>query len=316
MNVLVTGGTGYIGLNLIHTLIDSSHNVSVFARETSPTKWLPEDVSTYIGDVTNEADVRSAVEQSDCNRIVHLAAVHGRYSSAETEGSLDEATGNAVNVKGTANVIKAANESSVTSVVFLSTTKAHPKISADNPSVYVQTKVAAQDLFHEQKQDFQYAIVNPTVVVGPRDYRLARYQIYQLVISNRLLVPPLYKPIRINLIHIQDVVDTILHFLSDPNGEDNLVTGKNVRMRQYCKTIARVSDSSTWIPPTPYAHLYIPRMIDLVNQLGLIPIDSKMFSWSDRTVPDKYTKKGPIKNKSLRTIVRDTYDWYTKHELL
>lgn len=316
MRALVTGGTGYIGLNLVHHLMVSDIEVTVLVRESSPTQWLPDGVETCRGDVTDPGSVVEAAVRPDCDTIFHLAAVHGRFSNAETAGALDWERMKHVNVDGTANVINAAKEHGVDSVVFTSTVKAHPNITWEGSSPYVRSKIRAQELFDKSDHSFGYGIVNPTVVVGPRDYRLVRYQPYQFVESNIVLPPPLYFPIDINIVHVQDVVESLVHYAENPDDSAHVIAGPNISMRNYCQTIGSVSDSSSFVVPTPYAETFLPPMIDIGKKIGILPIGSEAFNWSDRDVPDNLTKSAPVRQRSVWDIAHDTYRWYSEMELL
>src|SRR3954470_16058576 len=70
--VLVTGGSGFVGTNLVTELLDSGHQVRSFDRVASPLP--PHDrLETVVGDITNDTDVAHAVEGIDT--IIHTAAV-------------------------------------------------------------------------------------------------------------------------------------------------------------------------------------------------------------------------------------------------
>ena len=74
MNILITGGAGFIGKHLSRRLIEDGHNVTVLdSLETS--SGLPQDVRFIKGSILNESLVSEHVQSSD--QVIHLAAAVG-----------------------------------------------------------------------------------------------------------------------------------------------------------------------------------------------------------------------------------------------
>jgi dihydroflavonol-4-reductase len=62
MKCLVTGGTGFLGTNLIHELVKGGWDVRVIVRKNSNTSYIKSlAIEIVIGDITNANDVDSAV---------------------------------------------------------------------------------------------------------------------------------------------------------------------------------------------------------------------------------------------------------------
>jgi len=71
-NVLLTGGTGYMGRALIPELVSRGHNVRALVRRGSEHK-LEKGAATVMGDALDAASVRSALDGADV--LVHLVGV-------------------------------------------------------------------------------------------------------------------------------------------------------------------------------------------------------------------------------------------------
>jgi nucleoside-diphosphate-sugar epimerase len=75
MPALVTGGTGFVGSNLVAALIDRGIRVRVLQRATSSTAALDGlDYEMCVGDVLDDADTLAAM-MADCAWVFHTAAI-------------------------------------------------------------------------------------------------------------------------------------------------------------------------------------------------------------------------------------------------
>jgi len=110
--VLVTGGSGFVGTNLVTELLDRGHAVRSFDRAPSPLR--PRDrLETVVGDITDADDVTRAVEGVDT--VIHTAAIidlMGGGSAPARERSF------AVNVGGTKSLVHAAQAAGVKRFVY------------------------------------------------------------------------------------------------------------------------------------------------------------------------------------------------------
>ena len=104
MKILVTGGTGRIGANLVVRLLDAGHSIRsfVYPGDASRARKLDayEGVETVFGDLRNPDDVSKAVAGADA--IYHLAAAfQGPFNNRQY---LD------INAMGTLNLLESVRE--------------------------------------------------------------------------------------------------------------------------------------------------------------------------------------------------------------
>jgi UDP-glucose 4-epimerase len=122
MNVLVTGGAGFIGSHIAASLARAGHNVRVldnFATgRRSNLAAIGEAVEVIEGDIQSYERVHNAVR--GCEIVLHQAALPSVPRSIQ-----DPLTSNAVNVIGTLNVLLAARDEGVRRVVCASSSSVY-----------------------------------------------------------------------------------------------------------------------------------------------------------------------------------------------
>jgi UDP-glucose 4-epimerase len=145
--VLVTGGGGFIGANLVEALSDKNHVVIFDDFSTGKKKNLEGlDVNTIEDSITNFNAVKKAVKNIDY--VFHLAALPSVPRSIK-----DPVKTNEVNIGGTLNVLMASKEEGVKKVVFASSSSVYgdtptlPKVETmlPNPqSPYAVSKLTGE----------------------------------------------------------------------------------------------------------------------------------------------------------------------------
>ena len=108
MRYVVTGGCGFIGTNLVHTLVESGHQVKVM-------DWDPKNSSIVGVSITDIRDplVHTLVQGADV--VVHLAAESGVQPSVENPKLTDS-----INVRGTLNMLEACVDAGVKRFILAS----------------------------------------------------------------------------------------------------------------------------------------------------------------------------------------------------
>lgn len=170
MNVLVTGGSGFIGRYFHQALIAAGHKVTIL--DLSPPTWDASPSRIVVGDVRDPAAVRQAL--AGCDAILNLAAAHHDFGIArETFFSVNE---------GGARVLcAAAEEIGLKNICFFSTVAVYGAVPEprheDSPtrptSPYGQSKLAAERVFEGWSaagNGRRCVIIRPTVVFGPRNF--------------------------------------------------------------------------------------------------------------------------------------------------
>ncbi|MGM8213711.1 NAD-dependent 4,6-dehydratase LegB [Virgibacillus sp. W0430] len=181
VKVLVTGADGFIGSHLTEELVRQGYEVKAFIYYNSFNSWgwldtTPEDIKQSIevfsGDIRDPHGVKEAMK--DCDVVLHLAALIAiPYSYHSPDTYVD------TNIKGTLNVLQAANELGIRKVVHTSTsevygTAQYVPIDENHPiqgqSPYSATKIAADELAMSFYRSFEtpVGIIRPFNTYGPR----------------------------------------------------------------------------------------------------------------------------------------------------
>ena len=202
--VLVTGPTGFIGINLVKTLLSRGCRVTAMVRATSDTSALQRlgvrIVEADLGDVKSLA---AAV--ADQQVIYHLAAA---------ARAVHLSTFNKVNLEGLSNLMNAAiAEGNDPKLVLVSTlaavgpspkTRPHCEEAIANPiSNYGKSKRAAELLAAQYSDHLNVSIVRPSIVLGPHDVK--GWEIFKTISQFGIHFIPGLKMSTYSVIHVSDL---------------------------------------------------------------------------------------------------------------
>jgi uncharacterized protein YbjT (DUF2867 family) len=152
MNVLVVGGSGFIGTNLSEELVDRGHDVTVLSRAPE-SEDLPASVDTVRGDVTAYDSIEGAFEDQDA--VVYLVALSPLFQPKGGNEKHFE-----IHTEGARHVVQAAEEHGVDRLVHVSALGADP----DGPTAYIRAKGQAEDIV--TASELEWVIFRPSVVFG------------------------------------------------------------------------------------------------------------------------------------------------------
>ncbi|MFP4496780.1 MAG: NAD-dependent epimerase/dehydratase family protein [Vulcanimicrobiota bacterium] len=174
MNILVTGGGGFLGKAIVRSLVGMGVNVRSFSRKEYP-ELKKMGVEVIKGELAEFEDVKQAVK--DCGAVFHVAAKAGIWGDYEDYYN--------TNVLGTKNVIDACKENGVKKLIYTSS----PSVvfhncdqEGDDESVgypsnflsyYPRTKAEAEQLVIEaNSENLATVSLRPHLIWGPGDNHL------------------------------------------------------------------------------------------------------------------------------------------------
>ena len=174
MNILVTGGGGFLGKALVKRLFSEGHKVRSFARGAYP-ELEALGVDVVRGDLTKYESIYTALE--GCELVYHVAAKAGVWGSYDSYYD--------ANVLGSENILKACRargirylvNTSSPSVIFDGDDQEGLDESAPYPATYLsnypKTKAMAERLVMEASDGELLTVsLRPHLIWGPEDTQL------------------------------------------------------------------------------------------------------------------------------------------------
>jgi len=206
---LVTGGTGFVGANVVRALLAEGRTVRVLARPGGDRRALAGlDVELCEGDLGDTASLARAV--AGVGTLFHVAADYRLWARDPRELYR-------VNVEGTRAILQAAGDAGVARVVYTSTVGALG-IPADGTPGDEATPVALRDMVGPYKASkflaeqvavgfaragLPVVIVNPSAPVGPWDVKpTPTGQMVVDFLEGRMFAT---LDTGLNLVHVRDV---------------------------------------------------------------------------------------------------------------
>ena len=205
VNILVTGGVGFIGSHVCERLLDAGHTVcalddlndfydpSIKQNTLRELQSRAQSFAFVHADITNRIELNEVLSSMPFDQIIHLAARAGVRPSLEQPALYQR-----VNVEGTVNLFEAARESGVKKITIASSSsvyginskvpfsEADPIFSAISP--YAASKLACEALGHvyHHVHGMDICMLRFFTVYGPRQrLDLAIHKFAKLMQTNQ-----------------------------------------------------------------------------------------------------------------------------------
>ncbi len=245
-NVLVTGGTGFVGAQIILQLLQKGYNVKTTLRSiSSKNKVIDTLKSNGITDFDNLAFVEADLSKDDnwdaamkgCDYVLSVASPVFMTIPKDENEAIRHA------VEGIVRILKAARNANVKRVVMTSNFGA-VGYSNKNPdtattesdwtdpkekglSVYEKSKLlaehAAWDFIKKEGGNLEFTAINPVAIWGPAlsAHISGSFGLFELLLSGRP-----FPNLPLNIVDVRDVADLHIRAMTNPdaNGQRFIVS--------------------------------------------------------------------------------------------
>ena len=153
MNVLITGGAGYIGSQISYLLTDNKiKNTIIDNLSTGYKKLINKKSKFFHCDILNENKIKKIIKENKIDSVIHLAAALSVGESQKKPKKYFR-----INVKGTQKLLNAVKGSKIKNFIFSSTCAVYKdglsRVSETSKlkptSIYGKTKLTGEKLIME-----------------------------------------------------------------------------------------------------------------------------------------------------------------------
>lgn len=330
MNVFVTGGSGFIGANLVRELTHRGNRVRVLLRPGSDLRGLADTQFEAVqGDLSDLALLRKAM--AGCDWCFHVAASYHLWLR-------DYAPMYAANVEGTRHVLEAATAAGCSRIVYTSTVgcmglpkpvngiisptdETTPVSGLQMTNHYKRSKWQAEEIARKMaEQGSPIIVVNPTAPIGPRDVKPTPTGKVIVDFLNRQM--PAFLDTGLNWVHVNDVA--IGHVLAAEKGRvgERYILGHaqgNWTMKEAFAVLEEISGLPAPRLKVPYSIALAAAYADeaLARVTGKPPraplAGVRMARYKMFFNPAKAIQELGLPQTSPRQALMDAVEWFRAH---
>jgi dihydroflavonol-4-reductase len=313
----VTGGTGFVGLNLVKELMIRGWDVTALHRPTSDLTYLKRfrPILT-VGEITDAAGLMGTIPPGT-DTVFHVAGNTSMWRKADAEQTLD-------NVEGTRNIVEAALARGVRRLVVTSSISAYgpvsgpvteetPSLAADSWVNYQKSKWQAQEIARAAvSRGLEVVIMQPGAIIGPYDVGTWS-RVFLMVRDGKL---PGVPASGLTFTHVRECVAA--HIVAADKGENGgqyLLGGENKSMLDL---VAEVSALLGKPAPVNAISPTLLRLVALAGDFasrftGKAPAITRemvaTMSKNATATSAKAQRELGYRIVSLKEMVKDCYDW-------
>jgi nucleoside-diphosphate-sugar epimerase len=246
--ILVTGGSGLVGNELITQLLNADERVTAL-QHTSSINISHPNLSIVQCDILDVSLLEEIMQ--DITHVYHAAALVS-YSPKDKKQLLQ------INVEGTANVVNACINNQVQKLVHVSSVAALGRIrngemvtekmnwtEETSNSIYGKSKYYGEmEVWRGAAEGLQVVIVNPSLIFGGTDWESGSSAIFKKAYEEF----PWYTNGVTGIVDVRDVARAMIALMnSDITSERFILNGENLSYKEIFTTIANCFDKK---PPS------------------------------------------------------------------
>jgi nucleoside-diphosphate-sugar epimerase len=227
MNILISGGTGFVGYNLIKRLVGNGHAITSIIRPNSNIEKLNGFNIQYI---SFEEIKKSDIDFYKFDVVYHLAGIRHKWGTSWNEYVKSGQEYTEMLLKSSVGKITQFIFCSSVAVYGYTNTLPISENSEKNPhNLYGKMKLECENLvmLYNEKYDLPYTILRPSIVYGENDPQGMMTRLVKMIYNNS------YHTIgngnnRIQCVYIEDFIDILEKIGTNfhPTNEDFIISYK------------------------------------------------------------------------------------------
>lgn len=318
--VLVTGANGLLGSHVVRTLLQQNYSVRILVRKESNLMSLHGlNVEHVYGEITQKKDLEKAVE--GCNFVIHIAA---RTTQTPSEIKPFQK----VNIASVEYLIDICLKLKIKRLVFVSTANCFGNGTKENPgteetpflpwlknSGYAYSKyLAQQKVLKATKAGLNAVIVNPTFIIGEKDFKPSSGQIFGHVLNRKLV---LYPPGGKNFVDANMASKGVISAMKKGNtGNCYLLAGQNYSYFEFFKMVTNATRQKSILVPIPrIVLLFAGRVGDFIEKVFNKPVhlvytNAKMLCLGNYFSPHKAITEIDFEMVSTKKSIEKAILWF------
>ena len=320
----MTGGTGFVGANLVRELLGDGHTVRVLARPGGDRRTLDGcKVEIVEGDLLEAASLQPAVRGA--RHVYHVAADYRLWAP-------DLRVIYRANVDGTRQLLAAAAEAGAERIIYTSTVGAvgipkdgtpgdetTPVVLADMVGAYKASKFLAERVADEwAARGAPIVIVNPSAPIGPWDVKPTPTGQMIVDFLNGKMIGSV--DTGLNVVHVRDVArGHILAAEKGRVGERYILGHRNLSLLEIFRTLSALTGVPAPRFRVPYAVAWLAAagmegVSRLTRRAPAVPLTAvrmarkRMYFSADKAVRELGLPQTPAE-----TALSDAVAWFTEH---
>ena len=268
--ILVTGGTGFIGRNLVKSLVESGKQVRLLLRPSMVSPDFPKGISVEVAvsSLTVQRGVRAALK--DVKQVFHLAGGERRGGRADL---------NAIDVEGTSTLMRAVQETKVERIYYLS----HHGAARASAYPVLKAKAIAENWIINS--GVPYTIIRTDAVFGPGD-QFTEPLVKLIKMTPGFFFMPGKGHVLLQPIWIDDLINVLNLTMEDPKAVNRIYSIGGMEAlpyREIVKLVMKKTGAKRIIIPVSAAYIrYLALWVD-----QLFPKFPLSIFWLDQLAEDR-----------------------------
>jgi dihydroflavonol-4-reductase len=323
-SVFVTGGTGFIGANLVRLLLQEGYSVKALVRPHSNLGNLQGlNVEIVKGDLN---DLNLWQQMQGCQYLFHVAAHYSLWQK-DKEALYHN------NVLGTRNILASAQKAGIERTVYTSSVAAIGAGKFDQVvdetyqspveelvGDYKKSKfVAEEEAMQAANRGQEVVIVNPSSPIGPFDIKPTPTGDIILRFLRRQM--PAYLNTGLNFIDVRDVAwGHILALQKGKSGDRYILGHQNLTLKELLDELESITGLSA---PQRTVPAWLPLSVAWIDEKILaplgkqpnVPLDGvRMAKQRMYYNASKAVRELNLPQSSLNTALKDAVNWFVSHK--